>query len=769
MGRVTQQVLPLLPAEAKLVGPVAGLAEDPDGGGVVFVSGLATFTFDAGDEVGRRVAAVQLVTTRIASQFEVAAAFGIDVATVWRWKKTLGSDGVAGLIPGKTGPRRPNKLTDAVVVRIRELDAAGYSLTRIGAEVGVSTATVRVALGRRRGSAGWEARKSSGELIADVAGRVRDDATVEPVAELADITEGTVAEPADANSDSDDADVVALPVLPAPAPRTAERAAARWGLLDEAAPVFTEGAHLPLAGLLLILPALATTGLLEVFGKTYGRLRDGFYGLRVTVLTMLFLALLRDPRSEGATRINPADLGRLLGLDRAPEVKTLRRKLDELAQHRRGAELHHNLATAHAAARPDALGFLLVDGHTRAYFGKRDLQKTHIARLHMAARATGETWIADAAGDPVMVVAAKPAAGLASELVRLLPDIRDVVGPDRRATIIFDRGGWSPATFASIVDAQLDLITYRKGEFTPLPDTAFSVHTFTDPDGTPRAWSLAETTATFTVGKGRTLELRQIHKKTPDGTQIPILTSRRDLDTAQVCWRLGGRWRQENYFKYGRQHFALDALDCYDDVADDPDRMVPNPAKKRAKATITAAKQTLAEAEADLADAIDDAADKARRPGTGATAEVSRAATRAVTTARAQLEQARAASAATAERVALREVRPDARLLNEERKLITHAIRMAAYNAETTLARMLHGHYSRADDEARALIREAMTLPGDLELRDDTLHVRLDPATAPRRSRALHTICQQLSATETRYPETNLKIAYSVKDQPDHA
>jgi hypothetical protein len=208
-------------------------------------------------------------------------------------------------------------------------------------------------------------------------------------------------------------------------------------------------------------------------------------------VTMLFLALLRDPRAEGATRINPYDLGRLLGLDRAPEVKTLRRKLDELAGHRRAAQLQHNLAAAHAAARPGALGFLLVDGHLRAYFGKRDLPKTHIARLHMAARATGETWIADACGDPVMVVAAPPAAGLASELARLLPDIRNVVGPDRRATIIFDRGGWSPQTFAAIMDAELDLITYRKGEFTPLPDTAFTEHTFTDPDGQPRSWLLA--------------------------------------------------------------------------------------------------------------------------------------------------------------------------------------------------------------------------------------------------------------------------------------
>jgi hypothetical protein len=38
--------------------------------------------------------------------------------------------------------------------------------------------------------------------------------------------------------------------------------------------------------------------------------------------------------------------------------------------------------------------------------------------------------------------------------------------------------------------------------------------------------------------------------------------------------------------------------------------------------------------------------------------------------------------------------------LDAEVKQITHAIRMAAYNAETTLARALDGHYARAGDDA---------------------------------------------------------------------
>ena len=88
---------------------------------------------------------------------------------------------------------------------------------------------------------------------------------------------------------------------------------------------------------------------------------------------------------------------------------------------------------------------------------------------------------------------------------------------------------------------------------------------------------------------------------------------------------------------------------------------------------------------------------------------------------------------------------------------------MTAYNAETTLARLLREHYPRAADEARALLREAMRLPGDIHITGDTLHLRLDPATVARRSRAIAGLCHELTATETRYPGTDLKIEYSVK------
>jgi len=746
MSRVNQPVLALLPARARSVGPSAGLLEGPDGG-VVFVFGLATFSYASADAAGRRLAAVQLVTTKIASVAEVASAFGVNEATLWRWKRAFGAGGVVGLVAERPGPRRPSKLTKSLAARIVKLAATGLTLQQIAAAAGVSTATVRVALGR---------------VIPRDQVRVELDVAVD--------------EPKDCES-AVDADLV---VLAPPVPRTADRVAARFGDLIEASVAITEGAQLPLAGLLLALPALEMTGLLPVAAETFPPMRKGFYGLRVTLLMGVFLALLREPRAEAATRIRPTDLGRMLGLDRAPEVKTLRRKLGELAGYGKGAALQAALGRHHAGARPDAVGFLYLDGHVRVYTGTRELPKTHIARMRIAGPATEETWVGDADGDPVMVITAAPSQSLAAELARLLPDLRAIIGPDRPCTVVFDRGGYSPQVFTEIITAGFDVLTYFKGAWARSVTTAFSTVDYTAPDGTAHSYELAErlidlplpaqpATAGQEAKPATTLTLRLIVRASPGGHQTPILTNRTDLSAAQVAYRMAARWRQENYFKYAREHFALDALDSYADQPDDPTRMVPNPAKANAGEQVSGARAKLAAAHGGVVDAIDAAGIRARLPGSGGKATVDPAAGQALSAAITDLAAAKATSATTASHLPLGQVRPGSRLLETETKLLTHAIRMSAYNSESALARLLRPHYARGDDEARALLREAFTLSGDLQITGDTLHVRLDPPSAPRRSKALAALCAELTDTATRYPGTDLTLAYSIKGHPDPA
>jgi len=144
---LVQVPLPWLPGDAEEIAPGVGVVAR-DGGGVVWVHGLATFAWDAGDEAARRLAAVQLVRLRAAAQRQVAAAFETDPVTVWRWDRALREDGVAGLVPARKGPRGAWKLTPELAERIRELDAQGKKLAVIAAGCGVSTFTVRTALGR---------------------------------------------------------------------------------------------------------------------------------------------------------------------------------------------------------------------------------------------------------------------------------------------------------------------------------------------------------------------------------------------------------------------------------------------------------------------------------------------------------------------------------------------------------------------------------------------------------------------------------------------
>ena len=747
MARMLSQLpLPLLPAGAAEIAPGVGLLAGEDGG-LVSVHGLATFAWDAGDEAGRRLAAVQLVRLRAASQGQVADAFGVDPATIWRWDQALAAGGVAGLVPARRGPKGASKLTPQLVERIAGLDAAGQTLREIAAAAGVSTFSVRNALGRVA-SGGRPAAARAAEDSGGLDGGGDDEA------------QG------------------AVPVLPDPVPRDGERALAQWGLLGEGAvPVFTPGARYPLAGLLLALPALEGAGLLEAARAVYGRLKDGFYGLTATLLTLVFLALAGEPRAEGATRVPPAALGRVLGLDRAPEVKTIRRKLAELAAAGKAAELVMALARRHAAARPDALGFLYADGHARVYYGTRQVQKTHVARLKFPAPATMETWVTDQHGDPVFMVIAEPSDSLAGELRRLLPDLRQIVGERRRVTVCFDRGGWSPALFADITEAGFDVLTWRKGPAPDLPAGQFTTVACTDDRGRAHDYELADSTVELGISegprKGQTVTLRQVTRLVPARAgatrQIHTLTSRADLAAGEVCWRMSSRWREENYFRYARTRFALDALDCYAAAPDDPDRRVPNPAKKAA-----AARTRHAEAAAQAAEAARDATLlQLRSPAPGQAAwitnQVINALAAPVEAAWRELDEAEQAAAAVPARIPLGGLAPDMVRLDAETKQITHAIRMAAYNAETTLARALDGHYARASHEAYALIREALTASGDICPGPGELLIRLDPLTAPRRTRALAALCGQLTAAGACYPGTGLALRYEVKSRPSPA
>jgi transposase len=743
MAIMTAQLpLTLVPAGAIEIGQVACLVEDA-AGGRVFVRGELVFAWDAGDDLGRRLAAVQLVRIKGARAVRVAEGFGVTTETLRRWEGAVTDVGVASLGSGKRGPKGPSRLSQEVVADIRSRRRSGASLRTIAAAVGVSEATVRRALpaGSDHGDAGDCGEAGTGQCAA-----------------------------------------VDLPVLPPPADRSGERAAARWGQMTHAEPVFAPAARVPLAGLLLAIPALEATGLLSCAATVFGQLRNGFYGLDTMLLEGVLRALAGEPRAEGATRIDPAALGRVLGLDRGPEVKTIRRKITDLAATGRAGELLAAMAATHIArldaSNPDLLAVFYVDGHVRAYQGAAKVAKTYLSRLKFPAPATVETWVSDAAGDPVLVVMADPGASLAMELRRLLPDLRRAVGDQRRVLVGFDRGGWSPALFAHMDAQGFDVLTWRKGLAQDVDPDLFTDTAYTDETGRTHTWRVADTTVDLPVGEhDEVFTMRQVtllvaNNKTgreqhpaASTRQIHILTTRTDLSVEQVIYRMGSRWRQENYFRYARMHFDLDSHDAYATTDDDPTRMVPNPAKKKAHQQVLAARARYERALAATDAALLEAVSPPPRGSVLITNTDHNRLTADLRAAESFLDAAQGAHRAVPARLPLGQVNPGQQVLDIQTKLISHAIRIAAFNTATALARdvRVHTGYARANHEAHTLVRQALTGSGDIDPGDGVLTVRLDPLPTRRATTAIAELCEHLTATHTRYPGTNLILRYEVK------
>lgn len=750
---------------------------------IVVVAGVPLAHFVVGDRLAEAYAMVSLVEPGWADQNDVARAFGRAPRTLRRYQQRYDEGGLVrlGRAPGypKGRPRGPSR--DRAVGKLK---AAGLSNRAIAHRLGLDEKSVRKRLRRL----GWTPRhpeqlplpgpalpapSADPNLSAFPTGAVEPpspsgESAADPNLSAFSVGADSPASATPASAGATRAASPALagaerePVSPSldrdPADRRFDRLLAYLGLLDDAAPLFRPGQRVPGAGVLLALPSLIDTGVFTAARQVYGSIGPAFYGLRTTILTLVLMALLRIKRPEALKERSPTDLGRVLGLDRAPEVKTIRRKLTHLAGLGGADRLGQLLATRRVAMRGEALGFLYVDGHVRIYYGKRRLPKAHAARLRLAMPATTDYWVNDQQGDPLFVVTAEANAGLVRMLPAILSDVRALLG-ERRVTVVFDRGGFSPKLFATLIGQGFDLLTYRKGRGRRVLRRRFQEHVGTF-DGREVRYQLADQGVRLRSGA---LRLRQV-TRLRDGHQTPILTSRRDLPAVEVAYRMFERWRQENFFKYLREEFLLDALVDYQIEPDDPDREVPNPAWAATDAKLREIRAEIARLQ--------------QRYGAAALANPERArpTMRGFKIAHGQLAQAIRAATQRARALEKQRARIPRRIpvgqrtggqiikLATERKHLTNLLKMVAYQAESDLCRALAPHYQRHEAEGRTLMQTALASAADIEVTDTELRLTLTPLSSAHRTRAIAAVCQELNATTTLFPGTHLRLRYAVAE-----
>jgi transposase len=712
---------------------------------VVVVGGIVWAQHAVSDRAAEAHAMVQLVEAGWASQNDVARAFGCSARTIRRNQQRFDEGGLAALGRGDGYPKE--RLRVALTRSVERLKAEGHSNGEIARRLGISKTAVRKRLRR----VGWKDPQPEQAILSLEQPVVPESTTAAAATETGcgpNLSAFCAEDDTPISFDHD------------PADRRVDRLMAYLGMLEDAAPLFGSEKAVPRAGVLLAVAALIQTGVFECARDIYGTLAPAFYGLRTSLMTMLLMALLRIKRPEALKEHSPAALGRVLGLDRAPEVKTLRRKLARLAAMGRAADFGRALAERRITQRGQALGFLYVDGHVRVYHGKHTIPKAFVPQRRLALPATTDYWVNDQRGDPLFVVTAEANAGMVQMLPAVLEQIRRLIGK-RRVTVVFDRGGYSPKLFRWLIQEKgFDLLTYRKGRCPRVLRKRFRRRAGRL-DGRRIAYVLADQEVRLLRGK---LRLRQVTRLREHGHQTAVLTSRRDLPALEVAYRMFERWRQENFFKYLANEYALDALAEHDAIPDDPAREVPNPARKALDEPIRAARTELLRLQAEYGLG----AFVQLEGETGAVTfrslkKVQASLARTVRSALQRLENLQAKRAKLPARVPVRQaVREETMRLAPERQHLMNLIKMVAYQAESDLVAIIQPHYRRAAQEGRTLIQSALADTADLVVSDHELRVRLHPLSSPHRTRAIAALCDELNRSPVFFPGSRLRLHFLV-------
>ena len=527
------------------------------------------------------------------------------------------------------------------------------------------------------------------------------------------------------------------------------------------------------AGVLCALPALLELGLLR-HSATHFELPPGYYPLPCIFLIVAFLALARVQTPEDLRYEAPGEWGKILGLDRVPEVKTLREKLATLSADPTQVNTWSSaLAQDWMAAEPESAGTLYIDGHVRVYNGSlTELPRRYVARQKLCLRGTTDYWVNAMDGQPFFVVTQAADPGVVQVLEdsivpRLLKDVPGQPTPaalaaDRwlaRFILVFDRAAYSPELFRRLWAQRVAVVTYHKFPGPVWELEEFQSQTVRLVNGEEVTLQLAERGVRLSNG----MWVREIRELDDTGHQTSILTTDYTREMGRIAVAMFARWCQENFFKYMTKHYGFDRLLEYGTEPIIDTTVVVNPAWRRADATVRRERAKLTRQRAlfgalqldPQADAVVAAAFEQEK---GRQLEALRLAEQ-------RLDELKGTRKETKHHLMMKEL-PEAERFEQlkgSRKHFVDTIKLIAYRAETALVLVAREKLTRTDD-ARALVREILSSAADLapDLDQKTLTVKIHRLASRSHDEVLQHLCEELTATETIYPGTDLRLIYQL-------
>ncbi len=737
-----QLILPLIPSGATEINHHVCVWRSEDRW-TYFLGDHPIYSHHPSDQQLFRLFTSMLIDTGACRQIEIITTFGVSKSSADRAVKLLRAEGTEGFFKKRKVRYGGTVLTAVKLEKAQQLLQQQCDRHEVAAELDVPYDTLRKAI-------------SAGRLVVPAP-----------------------PETATTKSSRDVVDAQAAAGMGTACTRVEERTLAAFGVCDGAPVRFEPCLDVPKGGVLCALPALLVNGLLEGSEQLLGEVK-GYYNNFHVLLLLAFMAMCRIKTVEKYREHAPGEFGKIIGLDRVPEVRCLRMKMDELSADNAAEHWAAHLSRHWMQADPDAAGVLYIDSHVRVYHGHlTKLPKRYVSREKLCLRGNTDYWVNDAIGRPFFVVEKVVDAGLLNTLrtdivLRLLKDIpgqpsaEELAANKRlcRFVMVFDREGYSPAFFREMWEQhRIACMTYHKHPEENWAEDLFVQHEVTMPNGEIATLRLAEKESLIGSGK-EAVQVREVRKLTKTGHQTSLISTCYEGLQTLLAARMFTRWCQENFFRYMMQHFAIDLLLEYGTEKLSDTEQVVNPAWRDLNRSCTSLKNKLRYRNASFAEMTlhprseDDKGryEKWLLKKTALLEEIEHYDH--------QLAEEKTRLKATPKRISwehLEEKDQFHRLL-PGRKRLMDTVRMIAYRAETAMAPLLVS--STVDfAAARTLLQNLFVTEADIlpDSENKILLVRVHSASRPVANRSLEQLLVKLNEAQVEYPGTDLRLVYELR------
>jgi len=566
--------------------------------------------------------------------------------------------------------------------------------------------------------------------------------------------------------------------------RQLERVMAAKGLLDGVISRFEPCFNVSKGGVLTALPSLLMNGLLNGAMTHLGKI-SGYYTMFHVLLLLAYMALCRVKKVAQLASQAPGEMGKLMGLDRVPEVKCLREKLDQLSSGQAAEKWAIHLSQYWMKENPESVGTLYIDGHVRVYHGNLTrLPRRYVSRERLCLRGITDYYVNDIYGRPFFFVDKIVDPGLLqvlrNEIIpRLLRDIpnqpsQEVLDANpytSRFILVFDREGYSPAFFKEMWQThRIACITYHKFPGEVWPKDWFHEKKVNMPNGEEVTMSIAEMGSLIGSNKKDAIFVKEIRKLTTSGHQTSLISTAYDIHQQGLAIRMFSRWCQENFFQYMMRHFAIDLLEQYG-VDDLPDtEMVINPVFRNMQKLQNSIQNKLRYRHDQFAKMIlhpqstDDSKkyEKWIQKKSNLLEEIQQFEN--------QLSTLKIEIKDTPKHISWENLDKNEKFhrLRPERKKLLDTIRLIAYRAETAMVPLLKSP-TVDSAEARKLLQNLFVTDADIipDSKNKTLSVIVHNASTPKANTSIKKLFEQLNKAETIYPGTDLNIQYQLRGKGD--